>query len=226
MGEMVEFPTGSPQAKGYLAQPAGGSGPGVVVIQEWWGLVDHIKDVTDRFAAAGFTAVAPDLYHGEVTTDPNKAGELMMSLDLERVRKDMAAAVDVARERSGNSRVGVVGFCMGGGLALMLACDRPDAVSAVVPFYSIIPWPNAEPDYSKMSAAMQGHYASLDSYFPPDAAKGLAEKLRSLGKEVEVFVYEGTDHAFFNDTRPEVYKPEAASQAWTRTIDFLRSRLA
>src|SRR5438552_5825365 len=121
MGEMVEFPSNGTSAEGYLATPAGGSGPGVVVIQEWWGLVPHIKDVADRFAAAGFVALAPDLYHGESTTEPDEAGKKMMAMNIEKAAKDMSGAVDAVAERSSNAaKIGVVGFCMGGGLALLL----------------------------------------------------------------------------------------------------------
>lgn len=225
MGEMVEFPSNGATGQGYLATPASGSGPGVVVIQEWWGLVPHIKDVCDRFAAEGFVALAPDLYDGEVTREPDEAGLLMMAMNIEQAGKDMGGAVDHVRGRSTGDGIGVVGFCMGGGLALVLATQRPDAVRAVVPFYGVIPWEVAQPDYSKLTAAVQGHYASNDDFASPEFVKALEEELRSLGKDVEFFTYPGTDHAFFNDTRPEVYNAEAAQQAWDRTLAFLRERL-
>ena len=130
MGEHVTFPSNGGTCAGYLAD---GGGPGVIVIQEWWGLVPHIIDVTDRFGDAGFTALAPDLYHGESTTEPDGAGKLMMALNLEQAAKDMSGAVDLLVERTGNDRVGVVGYCMGGGLALVLATQRPDNVRAAAP---------------------------------------------------------------------------------------------
>ena len=215
MGEMIEFHSNGSTAGGYLAVPASGSGPGVIVIQEWWGLVDHIKDVCDRFAAAGFVALAPDLYHGQKVApgEPDEAGKAMMAMKMDQAARDMSGAVDELLRRSSGDKVGVIGFCMGGGLALVLATQRPDAVAAVVPCYGIIPWPDAQPDYSAMSAAVLGHYAEKDDFFTPEAANALAEQLRDMGKSVEIVVYPDTDHAFFNDTRPEVYDEEAAGTA-------------
>src|SRR5580698_10898526 len=133
MGETVEFPSNGSTAGGYLAIPGSGSGPGVIVIQEWWGLVDHIRDVCDRFAAAGFVALAPDLYHGVTVAEPDEAGKAMMALKMDQAARDMSGAVDAVLQRSTGDHVGVIGFCMGGGLALVLATQRPDAVAAVVP---------------------------------------------------------------------------------------------
>ncbi len=224
MGEIIEFPSNSTSGRGYLAAPVGGSGPGVVVIQEWWGLVDHIVDVCDRLAAEGFVALAPDLYGGKSTTEPDEAGKLMMTLNIERAAKDMSGAVDEVARRSGEGRrVGVIGFCMGGGLALMVAAERGDLINAVVPFYGLIPWPGARPDYSKMTASVQGHYAEKDDYFGPDAVAGLEQELAAAGVDSELFIYPGVDHAFFNDARPEVFDAGAAALAWGRTLDFLRS---
>ena len=227
MGEMIEFPSNGSTAGGYLAVPEGGSGPGVVVIQEWWGLVDHITDVCDRFAGAGVVALAPDLYHGQKVApgEPDEAGKAMMAMKMDRAARDMSGAVDEVRRRGGRDKVGVIGFCMGGGLALVLATQRPDAVAAVVPAYGIIPWPDAQPDYGAMSAAVLGHYAEKDDYFTPEAAQALAEQLRGLGKSVEIHVYPGADHAFFNDTRPEVYDADAANLLWDRTVAFFREQL-
>jgi carboxymethylenebutenolidase len=225
MGEIVEFASNGGSAQGYLALPEGGSGPGVIVIQEWWGLVDHIRDVCDRFAAAGFVALAPDLYHGKTVTEPDEAGKAMMALKMDQAARDMSGAVDEVLRHSAGDHLGVIGFCMGGGLALVLATQRPDAVAAVVPCYGLIPWPDAQPDYSKLNAAVQGHYAGNDDFFPPAAAEALGEQLRSLGKSVEINVYPDTDHAFFNDTRPEVYKAEAASALWSRAVAFFKEHL-
>ena len=224
MGEIIEFPSNGGTGQGYLAVPASGSGPGVVVIQEWWGLVDHVKRVCDRFAEAGFVALAPDLYRGESTTEPDEAGKLMMALNIDEAGKDMSGAVDELVRRS-NGNVGVIGFCMGGGLALMVAAKRGDAVRAVAPFYGLIPWQGAQPDYSTMAVAVQGHYAEKDEYFNPEAVAGLEKQLEAAGVEHELFIYAGVDHAFFNDTRPEVYDAEAAALAWTRTLDFFRSKI-
>jgi carboxymethylenebutenolidase len=225
MGEMVEFPSNGSTGTGYLATPEGGPGPGVLVIQEWWGLVPHIKDVCDRFAAEGFVALAPDLYHGESSMEPDEAGKLMMGLNLERAAKDMSGAVDLLQERSGRDAVGVIGFCMGGGLALVVATMRPDAVKAAAPFYGLIPWPELQPDWSKLDAKVVGHYAALDGYFSPEMAKDLEATLRGLGKDVEIVVHDDADHAFFNDDRPEVYQPEHAAEAWDATIELFRTTL-
>jgi carboxymethylenebutenolidase len=225
MGEMIDFPSNGSTGQGYLAIPPSGGGPGVIVIQEWWGLVPHIKDVSDRMAAEGFVALAPDLYHGKATTEPDEAGKAAMALEVDTAAHDMSGAVDELLRRSTGDKVGVIGFCMGGGLALVLACLRPDAVAACVPFYGVILWPDLKPDYAAMGAAVLGHYAELDGFFTPDAARALEGELRALGKEVDIYIYDGTDHAFFNDTRPEVYDASAAATAWARTIAFLHQKL-
>jgi carboxymethylenebutenolidase len=226
MGEMVEFASNGGTAKGYLATPEGGRGPGVLVIQEWWGLVPHIEDVCERFAAEGFQALAPDLYHGAKSTEPDEAGKLMMALNLEQAGKDLSGAVNLLAERSGQDAVGVVGFCMGGGLALVLGTLRPDAVKAVVAFYGVIPWPSAQPDWSKLDAKVLGHFAEKDGFFTPEKAQALETELKSLGKDVQFFVYKDVDHAFFNDTRPDVHDAETAQVAWDRTLSHFRSVLA
>lgn len=226
MAETLEFPSNGATAQGYLAAPDGG-GPGVIVIQEWWGLVPHIRDLCERFAAEGFVALAPDLYGGESTTEPDAAGKLMMALNIERAAKDLTGAVDalLGRDETTGGGVGVVGFCMGGGLALWLATLRPDAVKACVPFYGVIPWQAAQPDYSRLEGAVQGHYGDSDDFLPVDQVRALEQQLKGLGKDAEFHVYEGAGHAFLNDTRPEAYVEEAAQDAWNRTIDFLQKQL-
>jgi carboxymethylenebutenolidase len=225
MGELIEFPSNGSSDSGYLAVPEGGQGPGLIVIQEWWGLVDHIRDVCDRLASAGFVALAPDLYHGVTVAEPDEAGKAMMALKMDQAARDMSGAVDEVVRRSSGDHIGVIGFCMGGGLALVLATQRPDAVAAVVPCYGVIPWPDAQPDYGALSAAVLGPYAQGDDFFTPEAANALGEQLRGLGKEAEIIIYPGTDHAFFNDTRPEVYNAEAAAALWERSLAFFHSHL-
>lgn len=222
MGEMIEFASNGQTAIGYLATPASGSGPGVVVIQEWWGIVEHIKDLCDRFAAAGFIALAPDLYNGKTTSEPDEAAKEMMALRISEASKQMTGAVSELLRRTGGKTVGVVGFCMGGGLAYVLSADLPGTISALVPFYGVIPWPDAQPDYSAITAAIQGHYAEHDDYAGPEVARALESDLVAMGKEVEFYIYPGTSHAFFNDSRPEVYDAEASAQAWDRVIPFLK----
>ena len=223
---MIEFPSNGSTAEGYLATPAGGTGPGVVVIQEWWGLVPHIKDVCERFANDGFVALAPDLYHGRQVTEPDEAGKEMMALQIDQAAKDLSGAVDAVAGRATGDGVGVVGFCMGGGLALVLAAQRADAVKAVVPFYGALAWPGVEPDYASITAAVLGHYAERDEWASPEVARQLEASLRQAGNDdVTIYIYDGADHAFFNDDRPEVYDDEASKLAWQRTIEFLKARL-
>jgi carboxymethylenebutenolidase len=219
MGERVSWDGGG----GYLAAPVDGSGPGVVVVQEWWGLVPHIERVCDRFAAEGFVAVAPDLYRGRATTEPDEAGKLMMTMNLEAAMDDLSSAIDHLRGLDGvtSTGVGVVGFCMGGGLALLAAARRPDAVVACAPFYGVIPWAQAAPDWSSLAAVVRGHYAAQDAMFPPEKVRALEDELRGLGKDVAFEIHPGTDHAFFNDDRPEVHDPEASARAWASTVAFL-----
>lgn len=221
MGDMVEFKSNGTDAPGYLAKPASGRGPGLVVIQEWWGLNDHIREVTDRFAAEGFVALAPDLYHGTVVEEPDEAGKEMMALDLGRAARDLSGAVDLLQALSGKDKIGVTGFCMGGGLTLTLACQRPDAVAVAVPWYGVIPWEGAQPDWSALEGTIVAHIAEKDDFFGPEAAGQLDATLQELGKNATFHVYEGAEHAFFNDTRPEVYHAEHSATAWQRTLDAL-----
>jgi len=227
MGEMVEFASNGSTAGGYLAPAHDGAGLGVLVIQEWWGLVPHIIDVCDRFAAEGFTALAPDLYHGKTVpnAEPDEAQKSAMGLDSERAARDMGGAVDylMGHPAVRGQGLGVVGFCMGGGLALWLATLRPGAIQATVPFYGV---PRGdEPDWSKLAGAVEGHYAENDEMAGYEVARNLETTLTDLGKEVRIFLYPNTGHAFFNDTRPEAYDEEAARQAWVRTLEFLRAKL-
>ncbi|HEX2048763.1 MAG TPA: dienelactone hydrolase family protein [Acidimicrobiales bacterium] len=228
MGERVGFPSNGGTGGGYLAPASEGAGLGVVVIHEWWGLVDHIVDVCDRFSVEGFTALAPDLYHGKTVPnrEPDEAAKAEMALDLERAGRDLSGAVDFVQAHSAvrGHGVGVVGFCMGGGLALWLATMRPDAVRAVVPFYGIAP-KGAEPEWPALTAAVEGHFAEHDDLADPEAVAAFEQQLRDLGKDVRVFTYPGTGRGFFNDTRPEAYDDDAARQAWVRILEFLRAKL-
>lgn len=225
MGELVVFEGG----QGYLAMPDHGTraGPGVVVIQEWWGVNEQIRGCCDRLAAEGFVALAPDLYQGEITHEPDEAGKLMMGLNLEHAANDMLAAVRYLEAHADveGTGIGVIGFCMGGGLALYLATLAPDDLRACVPFYGVIPWPSAHPDWSKVRARVQGHYAEHDSSAPPAAARALEADLQAHGVEAEFFIYEGAEHAFANEMRPEVHHPEHTDVAMDRTVAFLHATL-
>ncbi|MFZ6005193.1 MAG: dienelactone hydrolase family protein [Actinomycetota bacterium] len=226
MGEMIEFPSNGSTATGYLASPPSGLGTPLIVIQEWWGLVPHITEVCERFAAEGFLALAPDLYHGQSTTEPDEAGKLMMALNMAQAARDLSGAVDEVADRAASDRVGITGFCMGGGLALVAATQRPDKIKACVPWYGLIPWPDAQPSWDRLDAAVLGHYAENDGFFSPAAAHELENDLRGRGKDVTIVIHPGVDHAFFNDTRPEVYDATESLAAWQQTIGFLRTELA
>jgi carboxymethylenebutenolidase len=223
-GQMVEFERGGATARGYISVPASGRGAGVIVLQEWWGLVPHIKDVADRFAHEGLVALAPDLYHGEATKSPDEAGKLMMALNIEQTEKDLRGAIQylLDHEATTGESVGTVGFCMGGMLSLY-AASKNSQVGACVVFYGI--HPKVEPDLDRLQAPVLGLYAENDKSVPPAAVRELETKLRERGKQAEMHIYPGTDHAFFNDTRPEVYDADAAADAWRRTIEFFRERL-
>ena len=225
MGEMVQFPNNGGSTSGYLSVPDGGNGPGVIVIQEWWGLVDHIKEVCDRFASEGFVALAPDLYHGKTTKSPDEAGKLMMAMRIDEAEKDLRAAAGylAIQDSTTSEKIGVVGFCMGGALALYTATKNPK-IGACVVFYG--GHPNVKPDLPNLHAPMLGLYADRDDFVTPDSVRELERKLKDLGKEVEVKIYPDADHAFFNDARPEVYNEGAAADAWQRTVEFLRKNLA
>lgn len=224
MSEMVEFPSNGHSVQGYLAVPPSGQGPGVVVIQEWWGLVPHIKDVADRLAAAGFVALAPDLYHGQTTVEPDEAQKLMMSMRMDEAARDMAGAVQylLDSEAVDGENVGSIGFCLGGGLSLYLATLRPE-VDACVVYYGVLP--GVAPDLSAIRGAVLGHFAAHDDFASPAAADELKGRLEAEGVPVEFHQYDGCQHAFFNDTRPEAYNEEAARRSWDRTLTFLKERL-
>jgi carboxymethylenebutenolidase len=230
MGEVIEFPSNGSTGGGYIAVPADGPAgtSGIIVLQEWWGLVDQIKRTVDRFAEAGFTALAPDLYHGTTVplTEPDEAAKEMMALSMDSAAKDLSGAVDELQRRTGRTQVGVIGFCMGGGLALVLGTQRPDAVKAIVPAYGLIPWPDAQPDFAQLDAAILGHAAGEDDYFTPEAAMELEAQLKALGKDVAFHHYPDVDHAFFNEDRPEVHDQDSADLLWDRSLAFFRDTLS
>src|ERR671935_811587 len=213
----VEFQANGATAPGYLALPESGSGPGVVVLQEWWGLEDHIKDVCDRFARDGFLALAPDLYRGETTDQPDEAQQKMMAMSMEQTEKDMRGAVDylAAHQDFEGSGVGSVGFCLGGGLAVWAGTVNPK-VKAVVSYYYVMP--HGKPDFSKLEAAVLGHFGTGDDFVSVDDAKALEQEIRDAGAEVRFEFYDGAGHAFFNDTnRLGTHDPEHARRSWEQT---------
>jgi carboxymethylenebutenolidase len=229
MAETVEFRSNGHLASGYLAKPASSSGPGVLVIQEWWGLDAGIKEMADRLGAAGFVALAPDLYHGEVAghDEMDKAAKLMQSLPPDRVGRDMSGAVDFLASHSAvtGKGIGVVGFCMGGMLSFIIAANRPDKVKAVVAFYGFPQGP-AEPDWSKLTASVMGHMAEHDDFFSPAAAKALETKLKGMGKNATFTVHPGTGHAFMGPHNAlGTLNAELAAQIWPQAVSFLHEHL-
>ena len=222
----TSFPSGGGEAHGYLALPPSGSGPAVIVIQEWWGLTDHIAAVADRLAAEGFVALAPDLFGGRTTHDADEAGQLMGELPVDQAARDLGGAVDflLGHEAVTSATVGAVGFCMGGGFVLLLAAQQGDRVGAAVPFYGVGP---AVPDsYAGTTAAVLGHYGEQDDFYPVEDAKRQEEQIRAeSGAQVQFHTYPA-GHAFHNDTNAlGTYDAEQAQLAWQRTVEFLRAQL-
>ena len=202
MADLVEIPCNGSTIPGYLAVPPGGSGPGVVVVQEWWGLDEGVKQWADRLAAEGFVAVAPDLYHGQLAAyeEFEKAEELMGSMPPERAAADLSAAVDFLADHEAvtGERLGALGAGLGGLLALILANNRPDRIGAAVAFHGY-PYGDVEPeDWSGLTASVRGYMAEYDDYFPPDGAEALEHKLREMGKDVTLTVYPDTRHGFMS----------------------------
>lgn len=223
-GKMVEFQAGSRTAVGYLVEPeAEGSHPALIVIHEWWGLNDHIKDITGRFAKKGYVALAPDIYDGTVTKDSAKAGELMQGLDQGEALETLSGAVNFLKGHASvkSDKIGVTGFCMGGTFALLLACHNSD-IRASAPFYGDVP-----PDevVKNLSSPVLFIGAENDPWITMDKMERLRAAIEKFGKEGEVKIYNGVGHAFFNDTRPEAYDRVAAHDAWNRVSEFLASKL-
>lgn len=223
----VTFPSNGGTAHGYLALPEGGTGPGLIVIQEWWGLDDSLKQVVDRFAAQGFVALAPDLFGGRVAHDSDEAGQLLQSLPVEQATKDLSGAVDflLAHDAVTTPKVGVVGFCMGGGFALLTGAQQGDKIGAVVPFYGV--GPGVPESYVGLTAPVQGHYGNDDQMMPASDAQAIEEQIRTeAGVPVEFFYYDA-GHAFMNpEDKMGTHKEDLAEQAWGRTIGFLEQNLA
>jgi carboxymethylenebutenolidase len=229
MADTVDFPSNGDTAPGYLVKPPRGTGPGVVVVQEWWGLNPGIKEMADHLGAGGFVALAPDLYRGELAghDEMDKAAQLMQSLPPERAARDMGGAVDylAAHDAVTGEGLGVVGFCMGGMLSLILAATRPDKIKAAVPFYGF-PQGDTEPDWSALTASVQGHMAENDDFFGPDAARALEAKLRDMGKDVTFTVHPGTGHAFMGPHNAlGTLDEKLAAQIWPGVISFLHTHL-
>ncbi|MCF8178930.1 MAG: dienelactone hydrolase family protein [Sulfuritalea sp.] len=222
MGQMIEFkrPDAS-TCRGYLAS-AGKDRPGVVVIQEWWGLNDQICGIADRFARAGYNALAPDLYQGRVTQEPDEASHLMDGLDFPgATHQDIRGAVDYLMTL-GSEKVAAMGFCMGGALSIAAAVHVP-GLSAAVCLYGIPPQEFADP--ANIRIPFQGHFASRDDWCTPAAVDALEAAMNKNGNVPELYRYDA-DHAFFNERRSDVYDADCANQAWERMQVFLAKQLS
>jgi carboxymethylenebutenolidase len=223
MGTIIQYPSNGGSSEGYLALPDNGSGAAVIVIQEYWGLVPHIRAIADRFADSGFVALAPDLYHGVHTTEPDEAGKLIMGLAMDQAARDIAGAADYLAARDDvTAGIGTVGFCVGGSLALWSA-TLSDRIVAAVGFYPMIPWERMKPEWSNYAG--KAAVIHRDDEGDAGAIEAATRAIEEAGGTVTVYDYPGTHHAFFNDDRPEVYDGEAAASAWARTLELLRSRL-
>jgi carboxymethylenebutenolidase len=220
----VQFESNGGTSNGYLAVPASGGGPGTIVLQEWWGLVPHIRDVCDRFASEGFLALAPDLYRGETTDEPDEAQQKMMAMSMDQSEKDMRGAVDYLANHEGfeGKGVGSTGWCLGGGLSVWAAAAN-DKVSAVVTYYYVMP--HGKPDFSKVNAPVLGHFGTKDDFISVDDAHNLEQEMKDASVQTNFHFYDA-GHAFFNDTnRLGTYDQGAAQESWGRTISFLREHL-
>lgn len=207
----------------YLALPESGGGPGVIVIHAWWGLNEFFQKFCQRLAGEGFIALAPDLYHGRSASTIGEAKKLRSGLDRDRARKEIAAWIDYLRANpaTGGTPLGVIGFSLGAFFALQMVEEKPADIIAVVTFYG-----TRSGKYNRTQAAFLGHFAEADVYVSQESTHKLEASLRSAGREVECYVYPGTQHWFFEDDRPESYQETAASLAWDRTVQFLRGKLA
>lgn len=224
MGGMIQVQGNGQKVGAYLATPAGaGPSPAVIVVQEWWGLNEHIKDVAERYAREGYVALAPDLYHGKVTKDPNEAGKLMGALNREAAVKDLLGAVAHLKgmKEVRGDRIGVTGFCMGGSYALLLPC-RTKEIRAAAPYYGEVP---DEATLRNLACPILYVYGDADVWITKDDVKRLEATLKKLGKPGEVRIYPGAPHGFFNDTRKDVHRQKEAQDAWRRTLDLFAKHL-
>ena len=227
MGEMVRFPSNGGWSDGYLARPRSGNGPGMIVVQEWWGLNDQIKSVCYRLAGEGFNALAPDLYRGKHAgfDEPDEAKKLMMELDLGEVAKVArgAAAFLSAHETTSSEKVGVIGFCMGGMLALFTGTVAAGQIAAVVDCYGVPP--RQKPDYNAMRGTpVLGIFGGKDHHVL-DAVPTLAADLAAAGVPFTKHVYPDADHGFLNDQRADAHRADDAKDAWSKIVPFLKEHL-
>lgn len=223
MGERITFkrPDGK-DTVGYLAKAARADAPGVVVIQEWWGLQSQITGICDRLAAAGYTALAPDLYAGTVVPyhDAEAAGREMNSLNFLDAT-DQAVRGAVLHLKKAGGKVGLTGFCLGGAVTVLGACRIPE-ISAAAPFYGLPPESVAKP--ADVKVPLQGHFANTDDWCTPAVVDGFEQGLKAANKNAEIFRYNAS-HAFMNEQRQEVHDKPSAELAWSRMLAFWKQHL-
>ena len=225
---MVQYPGDGVTVRAYLvAQQGTAKRPAIIVVQEWWGLNDHVKDIARRYAQEGYIVIAPDLYSrlgNKVTTNSDEAGKLMSALKQEDGLKDLQATIAYLKTvpEVDAARIGVTGFCMGGSYALMLPCVSPD-IKAAVPFYGQVPSPDAP--LQQLASPVLYIYGEEDGWITKADVQRLANALKKYNKPGEIKTYPGATHAFFNDTRKDVYKPAEAKDAWARALAFFRQHL-
>lgn len=207
------------QVAGYLNDTAGWDKPVVLVNHEWWGVNPQIRGVADRLAKEGFVTFVPDLYHGKLATDRQEASRLMNELDWARVEQDLAGAVAAVKRKAPGAKVGIVGFCLGGAVSLLGAAKVP-GLTAGVTYYGI----GDGVDLSAISIPVQGHFATHDDWVTPKRVDELEAALKKSGAPAELFRYDAP-HAFANESRAEVHRPEHARTAWDRTVKFLHQHL-
>ncbi len=218
--ETLQFNTANGGSTAYVAMPKKKSDKAIIIIQEYWGLNDHIKDIANRYANAGFTAIAPDLYRGKIAKDSEEASKLMNALEIEDGLNTIESAMEKARETYGITHFGITGFCMGGTFALEAAC-KLEGLSASAPFYGDIP---EELVLKNLKTPVLFVSATKDKWINPEKVSELVKIARENYLPVESVKYDA-DHAFFNDTRPEVYDAEAAKDAWKKALAFFNENL-
>ena len=210
---------------GYLSHPtAPGPWPAMIIVHEWWGLEDHFRELGRRLAREGLVTLVPDLYHGAVASEPEVAARLKTSLNIDAAVTDILGAVPYLRGLPFVSeKVGVMGFCMGGGLALLAACRSRELAAAVVYFPSIYP---DQDEIGEVACPLLLHYGTADSVTPTSEIERITQALDRNRKAYELFLYEGADHAFVNDRHPEFYNQAATELAWSRTLTFVERHLS
>lgn len=219
--ETLQFETANGASSAYVAMPDNAdTTKAVILVQEWWGLNDHIKDIADRYAEEGFTAIAPDLYRGKLAANPQEASQLMHDLQIEDGLDTIKNAMDAAREKYGISHFGITGYCMGGTYALRAACEL-EGLSAAAPFYGDIPEEDVLKNLTVPTVFISG---VKDQWINPEKVALLEEITSKYELPLESLRYEA-DHAFFNDTRPEVYDADAAADAWAKVIAHFNDKL-